>query len=76
MPTEDLTSDLNSEADFNSVKQRNKNNKKMDRSSMQIDLNGDSHNNNNNNNINTEDDIKTPDFEVDYAFQVNSQLYF
>ena len=44
----------------------------MDRSSIQIDLNATNNHNTTNNNINSEDDIKTPDF--DYAFQVNSQL--
>ncbi len=75
MPTEDLTSDLNSETDFNannssftsSARKRNHNQPQHDRINMKIDFNSSSTTNHNNN---IEDEIKTPDFDADYGFQV------
>ena len=77
MPTEDLTSDLNSETDFNTnvntnnssfsspAKKHHSNSLgvKSDRGNMKFDFNGHANNT-------TEDEIKTPDFDADYAFQV------
>ena len=81
-PAEDLVSDLNSEADFNSLSSntniratrpqsslsRTSNNK------MQIDLKV--NNNTNNQTTNDDYDIKTPDIDVDYIFQVNWFKFF
>lgn len=75
VPVEDLTSDLNSETDFNhstcsiASSARNKNVQKplSNRNTMQLDLKSDS--NYNNRRADSSDDIKTPDF--DDAFQVN-----
>jgi hypothetical protein len=86
MPTEDLTSDLNSETDFNTNNNNNNNalfnssarNKQQHhsldhRANMQIDFSQPgrvAHSNNNyNNNQSLDDEIKTPDFDADYAFQ-------
>ena len=90
MPTEDLTSDLNSETDFNTNlnaqnasfgssvrphlphhKVNGNNINSSDRGSMQIDLNGNSNKKSNNSSL--EDEIKTPDFDADYAFQVKNK---
>ena len=83
VPVEDLTSDLNSETDFNhstcsigsSVRHRHNNNNtdktrtNMNNSSnargMQLDLKGGQ--------SNCHEDIKTPDFDVDEAFQVKEK---
>lgn len=68
VPVEDLTSDLNSEADFNmsSASQRNVNRNQVlvqnnNNNNIQLNLNA---------NSGTDSDIKTPDF--DEAFQVNA----
>lgn len=79
VPVEDLTSDLNSETDFNhsvssiSSSVRNHNNRKRqtpitnnNRSNMRLDVKTDEHA--------SCDDIKTPDFDVDSAFQVTNIL--
>ena len=68
MPAEDLISDLNSETDFHSLSsdKSKRNNKKLDlklknnnRSSKQAFVSND------------EDyDVKTPDIDIDYRFQV------
>lgn len=89
MPTEDLTSDLNSEMDFNpnantnntsftsSVRkhQQPKGNEhiKSERINMKIDFNSST---NNKVNISIEDEIKTPDFDADYGFQVLKIISF
>lgn len=67
VPVEDLTSDLNSEADFNmsSASQRNVNRNQVlvqkNNNNVQLNLNA---------NSGADSDIKTPDF--DEAFQVNA----
>ena len=78
-PAEDLTSDLNSETDFNtsvssSVRQHQTSaNMKFNRGNMQINLTNDHQNglNQRQSNQSFDDDIKTPDFDANYAFQVS-----
>jgi hypothetical protein len=88
MPTEDLTSDLNSEMDFNpnvntnntsftsSVRKHQQpkgNDIKSERINMKIDFNSST---NNKVNSSIEDEIKTPDFDADYGFQVLHLIFF
>ena len=90
-PTVDLTSDLNSDADFKSnlsnsssssssarIRHNNEQGPKANdmmnrRANMQIDLSqthAEAHSGGQQSH--QDDDIKTPDFDIDYAFQVSS----
>lgn len=83
MPNHDLTSDLNSDNDFND----SKTNLNI-RNSLSINLNDNkqtekTNKSNVNGNYGTkqdvkatdDDDIKTPDIDIDYVFQVNMRIF-
>ncbi len=77
-PAEDLVSDLNSEADFHSISSSSKARpqssvSRTSNNKMQLDL---KLNNKNNTQRSDDYDIKTPDIDVDFRFQVNWFKYF
>jgi hypothetical protein len=74
MPTEDLTSDLNSDTD--NYKKKSNSNGATKRDNLQFNFQQKTHqkptaNKSHKQQSDSDDEIKTPDIDIDFAFQVN-----